>query len=156
MQGLERWRGGVVRTAMRLNYVGRALAMTVIVVALMFSLSGCVSGSAVHEDFTARWAGKPLDEFTIRYGLASGSQRLKDGRTVVEWSDRYGVGNNGSPLVGLGASIGGAENQAGSFQLSCQLRMVIDPAGRIEQVTVTKDTIGRWVNSRCAEVLKGD
>lgn len=142
---------------MRLNYIGRrtAVAMVVlIVVAVALSLSGCVSGSAVHEDFTARWVGKPLDEFTIKYGLANGSQRLKDGRTVVEWADRYGVGNNGSPLVGLGASIGGAENQGGSFQLSCQLRLIIDPSGRIEQVIVTKDTIGRWVNSRCAEVLK--
>jgi hypothetical protein len=120
---------------------------------LFVVLACCVNPNSIHDDFTARWIGKPIDDFTIRYGIASASQKLKDGRTVVEWSEGYGVANTGSPLVGAAAAIGGAETQGGSVQLRCQLRFVVDTTGRIEQIVIVKDTIGRWVNSRCAEVL---
>lgn len=43
------------------------------------------------------------------------------------------------------AAIGGAETQGGSFQLECQLRLIVAANGRIEEVLIVKDTIGRWV-----------
>src|SRR6202022_625342 len=114
---------------------------------------GCVNPEKIHDDFTTRWIGQPIDEFTVKYGLSSGSQKLRDGRTVVEWSEGYGVANTGSPLVGAAAAIGGAETQGGSFQLRCQLRLIVATSGRIEEIVIVKDTVGRWVNARCAEVL---
>jgi hypothetical protein len=75
-------------------------ALKVLPGGLCLVLGCCVNPERIHDDFTARWIGQPIDEFTVKYGLSSGSQKLRDGRTVVEWSEGYGVANTGSPLVG--------------------------------------------------------
>lgn len=115
-------------------------------------LVGCVSTANVESDFSSRWTGKPLDAFVVKHGIPQASQKLNDGRTVVEWTNVHGIADTGAPLQTLVAT--GAPVQGGSYQLTCKLRIVAAPTGVIESIAIASDTIGRWTTSRCAEVLK--
>jgi hypothetical protein len=92
--------------------------------------------NSVHDDFTARWIGKPFDDFTIRYGIGSAAQKLKDGRSVVEWSEGYGVSNTGlllsAPLPQLECG-----NARRVFSIALPIALVVDTAGRIEMGELT-------------------
>lgn len=121
--------------------------MPILIALLAALLSGCVNSAKVHSDFTGEWIGKPLDEFTMRFGLAKGAQKLASGKTVVEWESVYGVPHNGSALMAVVAAAGDAETQAGPLQLRCQLRLLVTTSGAIEQITIVKDTAGRFASA---------
>lgn len=101
----------------------------------------------------SKWVGQPLDAFIVAKGIPQVREPMRDGRTVVEWTDNYGIGRGGAMADTLIASAGGAQIQGGSYQLTCKVRMIISKAGVIEQFNIVADTIGAWNTSRCAEVL---
>lgn len=117
------------------------------------ALAACGSTKDMQSGYAAKWVGKPVDSFALAHGLMPGRQTLSDGRTMIEWSDNYGIGRGGPLADTFVSSIGGAQTQGGSYQLTCKVRMIVGKTGIIEDFAVVADTIGSWQLSRCAEVL---
>lgn len=106
------------------------------IIALSFLLAGCVTDQAT-DQLQSQWLGKPFDQFVLKHGAPKGSAKLADGRTVYDWEDRY----DGTTITGAQVHVG------------CAARIVV-ARGAIESIEATKDTLGRFTVSRCAEVLR--
>jgi hypothetical protein len=128
-------------------------ARSLAVLLSLLALSGCGSTAEMKAVHASKWVGQSLDSFVIAKGVPQVRQPMRDGRTVVEWTDNRGVGRGGAMADVLIASGGGAEIQGGSYQLTCKVRMVVSRAGIIEDFNIVADTIGAWNLSRCAEAL---
>lgn len=116
-------------------------------------LAACGSTSEMKAEYASKWVGRPLDTFALAHGIPQVRQPMSDGRTMVEWTEKHGIGRGGALADVLIASGGGAETQGDSYQLTCKVRMVVNKAGAIEEFRIVQDTVGAWNLSRCAEAL---
>lgn len=115
--------------------------------------AGCGATPEMKASYAGRWVGQSLDSFAIRHGIPQLKQPMADGRMLVEWTDNYGIGRGGALADTLVASIGGAQTQGDSYQLTCKVRMIVGKTGIIQDFQVVGDTVGAWNVSRCAEAL---
>ena len=92
-------------------------------------LSGCLSSTqSIAERTISDWAGKPVEQFFLRYGPPASQYNASGDKAVYRWD-------------------GGVENS----RYVCIVEIVTEK----EKIATIKlqDTVGAWRLSRCDEVL---
>ncbi|MFN3685270.1 hypothetical protein [Salinarimonas sp.] len=103
--------------------------------------------AATAERIAAAWVGRPASEFFAAHGEAQDSRVRPNGNTAHRWRGgfaRYSVGGRG---------IVASDRQR--ISLVCNVTLVADRGGIIQQVRVNRDTAGSFLApSRCLEILR--
>lgn len=127
------------------------------VLILLFAMvcAACVSTQSVADRFSTQWIGRNFDEFVLRYGTPYKEFKLNNGATVYVWNS--GTASMGIPATATTRVYGNTAytqmSGGGSIDMFCEMQVVTDQRGAIQQVKILRDTIGLWATSRCHEVL---
>jgi len=131
----------------------------VFAIAIFCLLTACASTQDASNALSARFVGKNIDEFVLRYGAPYQRHQLNSGDLVYAWNS--GVTSHQMPattsvqgtrtptgFVGTTTTTGG-----GTINTFCEIQIVTAPNGTVRSIHPTRDTIGNWVLSRCAEIF---
>lgn len=127
---------------------------------LAIAISGCISNTETQQKLSSAWAGRPADEFFIKNGPPNSTHRLDGGGAIYSWSgghESYSL--PGASTTTFSPSWGGATvattttTAPSKLNISCSAQIVTDSSGRIQEIRLTKDTIGAWQLSRCNEIF---
>ena len=97
-------------------------------------LAGCAHRGQTTASANDRYVGTQADDFFRSHGMAARSSVLSDGNTLYEWR-----------------SDGAASSEP--LYLTCVMQIEADRGGKIVSLRISRDTIGMWKTSRCAEVF---
>ncbi len=125
----------------------------------VIALSGCATTAEGMRklDF---YIGKNADHFFKNYGMPVASYQFQDQSRVYRWSSgtlNYQmpafttINGSTSPTGNFQASA--TTTGGGSFDVECVVDVHTDQNNLIQFIRPVKDTLGRWVTSRCAEVF---
>lgn len=104
-----------------------------IILPICLLLIGCVSTESVQHDVALTWIDENFDEFVFEHGEPRSMFRMQNGMQIYKWSsNRHGD----------------------SAAVACEMDILVDEMNYIRGVRITKDGMGQWQISRCAEVLR--
>lgn len=120
-------------------------------------LSACTTTEQANTALATRFAGQTADSFFLRYGPPTSSYRMNDGRMMYLWVERQR--NFSTPSTSTVNVIGNTAfvntTPGSNIEVQCQVRLVVNQAGVIDQIIAHSDSIGVWQMSRCNEVFGG-
>lgn len=106
-----------------------------------------------------RYVGSPVDSFFLRYGPPASSYTMQDGRKMYVWAENAkhltftGVSTAQVNVIGNTAYVTGMNTPSSTVDIQCQVRIVADQQGRIQQILSHADSVGYWQTSRCNEIF---
>jgi hypothetical protein len=130
--------------------------------AASIGLAGCQSTQETSQHLQSNWVGKSSDDFFIKHGAPIGAFALADGGAIYTWDGaRTSVYVPSVPItntsyVGTVPVTTTSWSGNGSIAVACAVQIVTDKDRKITEIRATKDSIGMWQLSRCAEVFGTD
>lgn len=144
------------RAETEMSLTRRKLMMGAVLLGVALLSSSCVSTQAVIDRFGQKWVGRNFDEFVMSYGAPYRRFELNSGGTAYVWNS--GISSIAIPATATTNVYGNTAytqvSGGGNINMFCEMQLVTDRSETIRQITILKDTIGRWVTSRCHEVLE--
>ncbi|MBU0584023.1 MAG: hypothetical protein KKB66_16015 [Alphaproteobacteria bacterium] len=129
--------------------------LTVAFVALM--LSACTTTEQANTALASRFKGQTADSFFLRFGPPVTSYDMDDGRRMFVWAEKQK--NFSTPSTSTVNVIGNTAfvntTPGSNVEVQCQVRLVVNKSGVIEEILAQSDSIGVWQMSRCNEVFGG-
>lgn len=128
-------------------------------VSVLVTLSGCNSTEQANAVLAQKYQGTQVDAFFLKFGPPVRSFRTQAGDTIYIWAEEpknyfvpptanTTVNNYGTTSYATTNFYGG-----GSYNVQCQLKVIVDRRGKIKEIVAHKDTVGDWDLSRCHEVF---
>ena len=127
---------------------------------LLSIFAGCTTTQQAATMLKSNFVGKNMDDFVLRYGAPIQKHQLNSGDLLYVWNS--GVKSYGIPATtsiqgstspygfsGTAVTTGG-----GAINVFCEVQIVTASDGAIKSISPTRDTIGDWTTSRCAEIFK--
>ncbi len=83
---------------------------------------------------------------------------MRDGGMLYEWREAGAVQMPAQTITSFSVGPGGGMATSstvggGSIAIGCTVQIAADARGMITEIRPTRDTIGRWQVSRCAEIF---
>jgi hypothetical protein len=126
----------------------------------MAMLGACSTTEDARQALQTEWIGRSADDFVSRYGFPQGQYQLQNGDTLLAWGDQRSVrmpqSSTTSGYVSPSTGYFTAHTQtSGGYDIgvSCDLQLTVSNSGTIKAIRITRDTIGMWETSRCAEIF---
>lgn len=127
---------------------------------LLAVLVGCTTTQQATNVLQANFLGRNIDTFVIRYGVPIQRHQLNSGDLLYVWNS--GVKSYGLPttttIQGYASPYGysgtAVTSGGGAITVFCEVQIITSPDGTITSISPTRDTIGDWTTSRCAELFK--
>lgn len=122
--------------------------------------TGCTTTEDANVGLETRYIGKPVDEFFIQHGPPSSKHTLDSGKALYVWAENpkfyttSGQTNTTVNVVGDSAFATTSSTPSSTITVQCQVRILANAKGIIEQILSHSDTVGDWELSRCAEVFR--
>jgi hypothetical protein len=138
--------------------------MVVAALAASIAAAGCQSTQETTHRLQSSWIGRSSDEFFIKHGAPVNEFTLANGGKIYTWDGARAqvhvpdmpssnTSYVGTPYGGT-LSVTTTEWSGGySANLSCVVQIVTDKNRNIVEIRASKDTIGMWNLSRCAETF---
>jgi hypothetical protein len=132
-------------------------------VAGLIALTGCANPiqttSQTGAKLAAQFVGRPVQDFVTRYGFPSAAMPAQEGATMYEWRSDVLVHKmpstttvstyvSGNTATSYATTSGGS-----STAMFCVVSLRVQADGRISAIGISRDTVGGFAISRCAEVL---
>ncbi len=130
-----------------------------ILVCFAAAVTACTTTEQANEALSSKYIGKPVDQFFIENGPPSSQYNTQDGRTIFVWAEAPQSitmpGSSYTTVTGYGNTATAYTNYspATTIDIQCQVRIVSNKAGKIEQILSQKDSSGVWEMSRCNEIF---
>lgn len=131
----------------------------ILISAIAASLASCTTTEQANEAMASRFSGTSVDNFFLQYGPPVASHELYDGRRMFLWAENPesvhfpGTTTSQVNVVGNTAWVSGWTSPGSTVTVQCQVRIVVDQQGQIEQILSHSDSVGWWQMSRCNEVF---
>jgi hypothetical protein len=126
---------------------------------LAINLAACTTTEQANEALSSKYIGKPVDQFFIENGPPASQYNTQDGRIIFVWAESPQSitipGSSHTTVTGYGnmATAYTTYSPATNFDIQCQVRIVTNRSGKIEQILSHKDSSGVWEMSRCNEIF---
>lgn len=123
------------------------------------ALASCTTTEQANQAMADRYMGMPVDSFFLQYGPPATSYTLNDGRKMYLWAENpqhvtfSGVSTAQVTMVGNTGWVTGWNTPSSSVDIQCQVRILADQRGHIQQILSHSDSIGWWQLSRCNEIF---
>ncbi|WP_395017334.1 hypothetical protein [Dongia sp.] len=125
-------------------------------VTAVLCLAACTTTQQATDHLKSAWIGRSADDFVARYGIPKGQYRMQNGDNMLAWGDTANTlqtvsdGGHVDPESGIYVE----DTTTVPREMSCDVQLTVSPNGMIKDVIITRDTVGKWNNSRCAEVFE--
>ena len=126
-------------------------------------LAACTTTQGMTDRLGERYTGRHVDQFFITYGPPVSEYALSNGDKFYTWSSGItpvtlpGSSNFSGSVSKYGQIQGSSSNTPPTtIPMLCEIRFLTAFDGTIKRIDITRDTIGWWDTSRCAEVLNSD
>jgi hypothetical protein len=126
---------------------------------LAVALGACQSTQEATKNLQSNWIGQSSDAFFIKHGAPIGDFALADGGKIYTWDGARtsvyipDVPSTSTAVVGNVAITTTEWSGAHDMNLACVVQIVTDKNRKITEIRPTKDSLGMWQLSRCAEVF---
>lgn len=126
---------------------------------LILLFSGCAT-TQQGLDKVSVYLGDDVDLFFAKFGMPIARYDFKNNTKVFRWSS--GVINYQMPVhtshSGTVNSIGNYSGYSTSYggqniAVECVVDFTVNESNKITNIRIVRDTWGRWVTSRCAEIF---
>lgn len=130
-----------------------------LIIPVLAILAGCATTQQATDALQKGFVGRDLDAFVLRYGAPLQRHQLNSGGSIYVWSSEVQsydlpstttIQGTTSPYGFSGSAV---TTGGGVVNVFCEVQIVTAPNGTITSIAPTRDTIGRWTTSRCAEVF---
>ncbi len=127
-------------------------------IALLLILSSCSTQSVLNR-IAPVYVGQPADRFFTKHGPPYRTFPLSNGDVLYNWSSGNIVYNIPAQTYATttttpwGYDTTATHHQASKVNVVCNAQLLVDSSGKIANIIITDDTIGRWTLSRCYEVF---
>lgn len=133
---------------------------TFVVLLIALGVVGCTTTEQANEAMSARYVGAPVDSFFLQHGPPVATHDMYDGRRMFLWAENPdqvhfpGTTTTQVNVVGNTAWVTGWSTPGSTMTVQCQVRIVVDQQGRIQDILSHSDSIGWWEMSRCHELFR--
>lgn len=130
-----------------------------LIIAALIATAACSTTDDARQALQQKWVGRSADDFVSSYGFPQGQYQLQNGDTLLAWGNQRNVYMpQSSTTTGYVSPTGyyTARTQTSggnNIDVSCDLQLTVAKGGTIKAIRITRDTIGMWETSRCAEIF---
>jgi hypothetical protein len=127
---------------------------------LAMLLVACSTTEQANETMVAKFKGTKADSFFIKYGPPAQGYRTSDGQTIYIWAEQqknyYMPPSAYTTINYIGTTAYATTNfiGGGTMEVQCQVKILANKRGIIEEIEAHRDTWGDWETSRCHELFK--
>ena len=134
--------------------------MNFLLLAGVLFLAACTTTQGVANQIYSVYGGRDVDQFFRVYGPPASQYSFANGDKFYTWNSGMqsvtlpGSANYQGTVYPQGQVYGSATyDPPQTVPIFCEVRFLVDPNGIVKRVDITRDTLGWWQLSRCAEIL---
>jgi len=121
-------------------------------------LAGCSSPTPHYAmaRVNTEFQGRPAHEFFLDYGQPASVRHLRGGGTSYRWLSLDAASGTSASVIVSPAShyaLGGDETNGEMFTGYCEIRVEANRDDVITRIVPVNDSIGKFSDSRCAEIF---